>query len=81
MARASLKSPQPEDPKTEASHGVIIVTIITTMVIISASIFEQPLDIPFERLNRHKSSHFADEEETHIGSDVISVLVILMTSM
>lgn len=65
MARASHKSPQPEDPKTEASHGVTIVTIITTMVIISASIFEHPLDIPFERLNLHKSSHFADEEVSH----------------
>lgn len=61
LAMASLKSPRSVDQKTEVSHRVRT-TIITTIVIISASIFEHLLDILSGKLNPHRASHFADEK-------------------
>lgn len=69
---ASPESHIPRIRKTEA-HGVIITAIITTTVIISAIIFEYLLDILFKKLKAHKSSHFAGEKGSQIGSDLISL--------
>lgn len=79
LSNGVTQVPHSMDKKTEASRGIVRTTI-TTIVIMSAIIFEHPLDTFFKKLNPHKSSHFADEKKSQIGSDK-SVWVILMTRM
>lgn len=69
LAMASYKSPCSVDQKTEVSHCVRRAMIITTLVIISASVFEHLLDIlsgnliPIEAL-------ILQMKKSHIGSEI-----------
>lgn len=69
LSNGVTRVPHSMDKKTEASLGIVRTTIITTIVIMSAIIFEHPPDTLFKKRNPHKSSHFADETKSQIGSD------------